>query len=86
MDYVVPTAAQIPAMTVEHIETPSPWTINGIKGMGEGGTIGATAVVARAVGDALRPLGARVNTLPLTAARVFQTIQTARSITPGQQS
>jgi carbon-monoxide dehydrogenase large subunit len=85
MDYVVPTAAQIPAMTVEHIETPSPWTINGMKGMGEGGTIGATAVVARAVGDALRPLGVRVNTLPLTPERVHQIIQAAAPITSGQQ-
>jgi carbon-monoxide dehydrogenase large subunit len=78
LEYAIPTAADLPSVVVEHLETPSPWTINGIKGMGEGGTIGATAAVANAVADALAPLGATVNTLPLRPHRVFEAIHARR--------
>jgi carbon-monoxide dehydrogenase large subunit len=57
VDYLVPAASEIPAMQVAHLETTSPTTLGGYRGMGEGGTIGAPAAVANALADALSPLG-----------------------------
>jgi carbon-monoxide dehydrogenase large subunit len=65
MEYALPVAAALPAFTIGHLETPSPLTPGGYKGMGEGGTIGAPAAVANAVADALKPLGVPVTTLPI---------------------
>jgi carbon-monoxide dehydrogenase large subunit len=65
MDYAMPVASALPAFVVGHLETPSPHTPGGMKGMGEGGTVGAPAAIANAVADALRPLGASVTTLPI---------------------
>jgi carbon-monoxide dehydrogenase large subunit len=70
MDYLVPTAAEIPPIRILHLETPSMLTETGAKGMGEGGTIGAPAAVANAVADALAHVGARVNRLPIRPADV----------------
>ena len=55
----------MPPIHIEHMVTPSPLTPGGMKGMGEGGCIGALAVVANAVADALAPFDARVTALPL---------------------
>ena len=60
------------------IETPSPFTRYGIKGMGEGGAIGAPAAIANAVNDALRPLGVEINETPLTPKRILNAIEEAR--------
>jgi aerobic carbon-monoxide dehydrogenase large subunit len=65
MDYALPRAAALPAFAIGHVETPSPLTPGGYKGMGEGGTIGAPAAIANAVADALRPLGIPVTDLPV---------------------
>jgi carbon-monoxide dehydrogenase large subunit len=65
MDYALPAAADLPSFTLGHLETPSPLTPGGRKGMGEGGTIGAPAAIANAVADAVKPLGARVMSLPI---------------------
>jgi carbon-monoxide dehydrogenase large subunit len=65
MDYALPVASALPEFTVGHLETPSPLTPGGYKGMGEGGTIGAAAAIANAVADAVRPLGIAVTALPL---------------------
>ena len=67
MDYPLPVAATLPSFTVGHMETPSPLTPGGYKGMGEGGTIGAPAAVANAVADAVKPLGVAVTALPILA-------------------
>jgi len=67
MDYALPTAADLPSFTLGHLETPSPLTPGGHKGMGEGGTIGAPAAIANAVADAVKPLGIAVTTLPILA-------------------
>ena len=75
MDYLVPTASEVPAMEVHHVETPSPTTLGGFRGMGEGGTIGAPAVIANAVSDALSELGIEVNELPLSPERLFRRIR-----------
>jgi carbon-monoxide dehydrogenase large subunit len=64
LDYLVPTAAEVPLMECEHIETPSPLP-GGHKGMGEGGAIGSPAAVMNAIGDALAPFGVRPTRQPL---------------------
>jgi carbon-monoxide dehydrogenase large subunit len=66
-DYPVPVAAELPTFAVGHLETPSPHTPGGVKGMGEGGTVGAPAAIANAVADAVRPLGVTVSVLPILA-------------------
>jgi carbon-monoxide dehydrogenase large subunit len=66
MDYLMPTAADVPEFVVEHVETPSPFTEGGVKGMGEGGAIAPPGCIANAIADALSPLGAEVTKLPLT--------------------
>jgi carbon-monoxide dehydrogenase large subunit len=63
MDYLVPTAMEMPNVEVQHLEIPSPDSPNGAKGVGEGGTLGPAAAIANAVGDAL---GVEMNALPLT--------------------
>ncbi len=68
MDYALPTAAGLPSFTLGHLETPSPLTPGGHKGMGEGGTIGAPAAIANAVADAVKPLGLVLTSLPILAA------------------
>jgi carbon-monoxide dehydrogenase large subunit len=75
MDYLVPTAAEVPAIEVSHLETPSPFTPLGIKGMGEGGTVTPGSVLASAIADALRPLGVRLTELPLSPERVRQAVR-----------
>lgn len=66
LDYLLPTAVEVPEIEVEHCTSPSPFTPAGIKGMGESGLIATPAAVALAVEDALRPYRARVDRLPLT--------------------
>jgi carbon-monoxide dehydrogenase large subunit len=65
MDYALPAAGDLPSFTLGHLETPSPLTPGGYKGMGEGGTIGAPAAIANAVADAVKPLGISVTSLPI---------------------
>lgn len=79
MDYLAPTATEVPRVEIGHIESPSPYTPKGIKGMGEGGAIAPPAAIANAVADALAPFGVRVNEIPLTPERVLQAIEHARS-------
>ena len=78
VDYLVPSAAEIPAMQVVHLERASPTTLGGFRGMGEGGTIGAPAALANALADALAPLGIEVNELPMTPERLFRLVEAAR--------
>ncbi len=73
MEYALPVAAAVPSVTVGHLETPSPLTPGGYKGMGEGGTIGAPAAIANAVADALAPLGVPITALPILPASLIVT-------------
>ena len=79
LDYLIPTAADVPEVEIAHLESPSPYVPSGIKGMGEGGAIGPPAAIANAVADALRPFGVRVNTLPLSPARVLEMLDQAQA-------
>jgi carbon-monoxide dehydrogenase large subunit len=75
MDYLLPTAADVPAMTIEHIESPSIDAAGGFKGVGEGGVIGAVPALTNAVADALADLDVDVNSTPLTPDRVLALIE-----------
>jgi carbon-monoxide dehydrogenase large subunit len=66
MDYLVPTATEIPPIEILHLETPCAFSETGAKGMGEGGTMGAPAAIACAVTDALAHLGIEIDQLPMT--------------------
>jgi aerobic carbon-monoxide dehydrogenase large subunit len=79
VDYLVPSACEIPPMQVVHLETESPTTLGGFRGMGEGGTIGSPAAIANAISDALSPLGIEINELPVTPERLFRLIEAARA-------
>lgn len=80
MDYLLPTAEDVPFIATRHIETPSEFTEGGVKGMGEGGAIAPAAVIAGAVEDALSELGeVWVSQVPLTPERVLNHIYDARS-------
>ena len=68
MDYVLPTAVEIPSMSVHHVEEFLPDNVSGFRGMGEGGTIGAPAALANAVSDAV---GEDINVLPMTPERLY---------------
>jgi len=72
MDYLKPTAADLPTIEGDHHETPSPFTPLGTKGIGEGGAVIAPAAIASAVEDALAPLGIRITTLPITPTRLWE--------------
>jgi carbon-monoxide dehydrogenase large subunit len=64
-DYALPHAEWVPSIAIAHHQQPSPYNPEGIKGAGEGGTIGALATIAGAVEDALAPLNLTLNNLPL---------------------
>jgi carbon-monoxide dehydrogenase large subunit len=76
-DYLLPGAADMPPIRLHHMETPSPYTRFGQKGLGEGGAIGPPAAIANAVNDALADLGVVVDRLPLSPARLFDLIRKA---------
>lgn len=65
LDYALPRACDVPPITVEHLESPSPFNPEGVKGAGEGGTIGALATVVGAVEDALAPFNVTLTHLPV---------------------
>jgi carbon-monoxide dehydrogenase large subunit len=76
-DYLLPTAPEMPPITVLHSETPSPLNPLGLKGAGEGGTIAAIAAIIGAVENAL-PLGVKINEAPIDPARIVALLDAAR--------
>ena len=77
LDYLLPGATEVPEIRVLHMETPSPHTEFGMKGIGEGGAVGPPAAIVCAVNDALRAVGAEVHDLPLTPERILDAISAA---------
>jgi carbon-monoxide dehydrogenase large subunit len=75
-DYILPGASEVPVLRIAHMATPSPYTMFGQKGIGEGGAIGPPAAIANAVNDALRPLGVEINELPITPRVVLAALLT----------
>jgi aerobic carbon-monoxide dehydrogenase large subunit len=82
VDYALPTAAELPSFETDRTVTPSPVNSMGVKGVGEAGTIAASAAVTNAVIDAIRPLGVNYINMPLTPMRVWEAIQEAKGGVP----
>jgi carbon-monoxide dehydrogenase large subunit len=78
MDYALPRADRLPNIEVLSTVTPSPHHPLGVKGIGEAGTIAATAAVYNAVADALSAFGVETINMPFTPERVWQAIQKGR--------
>jgi carbon-monoxide dehydrogenase large subunit len=82
VDYVIPSAVEVPDIDVVHIESESA-VAGGFRGMGEGGTIGAPAAIANAITDALSAFEVNVSILPMTPERIFGLLEQARMETKG---
>lgn len=80
-DFLYPTATELPSVEVDHVQTPSPVTEGGFKGMGEGGLIGGPSALVNAIADALVPLGAGslVSRTPLRPCDVLELIDAGRA-------
>ena len=76
-DYLLPGPTEIPSIRVDHMETPSPYTTFGQKGIGEGGAIGPPAAIANAINDALAPLGVEISECPVTPRRLLAALAAA---------
>ena len=82
-DYLLPGPTEVPEIRVFHMETPSPYTRFGQKGIGEGGAIAPPAAITNAVNDALKALGCELLDLPVTPRRIVEAIGRAR---PGKSA
>ncbi|MFG1347712.1 xanthine dehydrogenase family protein molybdopterin-binding subunit [Xanthobacter autotrophicus DSM 431] len=76
-DYLLPGAPEVPMPFIGHMETPSPYTRFGVKGIGEGGAIAPPAAIANAINDALRPLGVEMLRSPVTPRRIMEKVLAA---------
>ncbi|MFO0997013.1 MAG: xanthine dehydrogenase family protein molybdopterin-binding subunit [Alphaproteobacteria bacterium] len=79
LDYLLPTALDMPDIELDHIESPAVDALGGFKGVGEGGVIGAVPSIANAVADALAGTGANVNRIPLRPDYVLSLLSADRS-------
>ena len=77
LDYLLPTAREVPDVEFIHLETPSAFTPGGIKGMGESSMISVPAAIVNAVNDALTPFGVFLDVSPLTPERIVKAINGA---------
>jgi carbon-monoxide dehydrogenase large subunit len=73
-DYLLPGPAEVPDVRIFHMETPSPYTRFGQKGIGEGGAIAPPAAITNAINDALKDLGAELLVSPVTPRRIVEAI------------
>ncbi len=78
MDYLLPTALDVPTVEMAHLETPSPLNPLGTKGVGEAGAIPTGALFAQAVEDALSGTGVEITEIPLSPNRLFELITQAK--------
>lgn len=83
MDYLPPTAMEIPDIEIEHLVTISDATLTGAKGLGEGGAIGPPSAVLNAISDALAPLGVEMFETPATPERVRAAVRSAAGLRAG---
>lgn len=77
VEYLLPSALEVPHIEIHHLQTPSAFTIGSIKGMGEGGAIALYAALGNAVADALAPFGVSVDSLPLSPERALALLEGA---------
>jgi carbon-monoxide dehydrogenase large subunit len=86
MDYLLPTAAEMPPIELVHVETPPSATVAGFKGAAEGGTIGSVAAIANAVADALAPFEVEIRELPVSPDRLVRMLRAADHRTTGEDT
>jgi carbon-monoxide dehydrogenase large subunit len=79
VEYLVPSAADVPPMTLHRTTTPSPSNPMGVKGIGEAGTIAASSAIVNAAVDALSVIGVRHLEMPMQPARIWNVMQEAKS-------
>ncbi len=77
MDYLLPSAEEVPSITIVDHCTPSPLTEFGQKGSGEAGYLGGPAAIASAVNDALAPFNGSIDALPMTPQAIWRALQLA---------
>jgi CO/xanthine dehydrogenase Mo-binding subunit len=83
MDFLMPTAVEIPEIEICHLETPSPLNPLGMKGVGEAGAIPVGALFAQAVEDALHDVPLEILEIPLSPNRLWELVMNAdRPATP----
>jgi 2-furoyl-CoA dehydrogenase large subunit len=80
MDYLLPSAHEVPEIEIVHHVTPSPHTVFGQKGSGESGYLGAPAAISSAINDAVRPLGIRFEQLPIRISAIGDAIAKAKGL------
>ncbi len=78
-DYMLPGATEVPSAVLDHMETPSPYTAFGQKGIGEGGAIAPPAAIVNAINDALAALGVEITECPASPRRILQALHDARA-------
>jgi len=76
-DYLLPGATEVPAIQIDHMETPSPLSSFGQKGIGEGGAIAPPAAIANAINDSLKDLGVEMLESPITPRRLLAALAAA---------
>jgi carbon-monoxide dehydrogenase large subunit len=81
-DYMLPGPGEMPDVRILHIETPSPYTRWGQKGVGEGGAIAPPAAITNAINDALKDLGVELAVSPITPRRIVAAIEAAGAAQP----
>jgi len=86
MDFLLPTALDVPRVDVGHEETPSPLNALGTKGAGEAGAIPVGALFAQAVEDALAIPGFEIREIPLKPSRLWELVEEAKALRPGYTS
>jgi carbon-monoxide dehydrogenase large subunit len=74
VDYLLPSTTEVPDITIAHHSSPSPYTVNGVKGLGESGLISTPAAVANAVADALSEFGMRIQELPISPESIIDAV------------
>ncbi len=83
MDYLLPTATDVPAIEGDHVETPAPYNELGVKGAGEAGAIPVGPLFAQALDDAFADLGLEIREIPLSPNRLFELVEEARASKEG---
>jgi len=82
LDYLLPTAMDVPRVELLHMESPSVDALGGFKGVGEGGVIGAVPAIAGAVADALAGIGVNIREIPLQPSVIAGLIRDATNRNP----
>ena len=82
-DYLLPGPTEVPSLRVLHLETPSPYSRFGQKGVGESGAIAPPAAITNAINDALNEFGAELLESPVTPRRILEAIDRARQAASG---